>query len=268
MKKFLFIISLLLLFVQCDDGDFDTPSFVFENNIDHCGNLIIFNVGVNDSEALILDLNFNNTNNIFFTTARDNEEFDLNNEIFYRVFDGNVASNYFCQNIPPTSPNIVNEWNGSGILIVNNIIVLDDKDGVEEIDETLDTDLDNFFDYIDIDDDNDGVLTSNEINNDGSFIDTDGDSIPNHLDADDDGDSIPTLNELITDSNGDTILDYLDNTTTINQTQRLQITNTYNLNYTTSFVIENMSLNNQSGNAINFLHYEYGVKTGDISVSE
>ncbi len=267
MKNIFLGVFTVFLFVQCDDGNFDTPSFVFEDNIDHCGDLIIFNIGADDSEALILNINFDNTDNVFFTTERTNQPFNLDNKISYRVFNEAITSSYFCQNIPPSSPSIANQWSGSGTLIVNNIIVLDDNDNVEELVGIIDTDSDGIFNYIDIDDDNDGILTSNEINDDGSFIDTDGDLIPNHLDADDDGDSVPTINELITDTNGDTIIDYLDNTTQITQTERLQITNTYNLNYTTSFTIEDMSLNNGDGNAINYTNFEFGVKTGNVSVT-
>jgi len=268
MKKIFLLFTISLFLTQCDDGDFDEPSFVFENNINECGDLIIYNIGVDNSEALILNVDFTNTDGVFYTTERENETFNLSNRISYRVFDGIVTSSYFCQNIPPTSPKIVNQWNGSGTLIVNNTIILNDNDGVEELDYDLDTDGDEISDYLDIDDDNDGILTINEINDDGSFIDTDGDSIPNHLDNDDDGDSIPTLNEFETDSNGNTIVDYLDDTTQITQPDRTAVTNKHTLSYTTTFVIENMSLHNGDGNTINYSNFEFGVKTGDILITD
>ena len=268
MKKVFLLFTISLFLTQCDDGDFDEPSFVFDNNINECGDLIIYNIGEDNSEALILDVNFTNTDNIFYTTERENEVFDLSNRISYRVFDGAVTSSYFCQNIPPTSPKVVNKWSGSGTLIVNNTIILDDNDGIdEEVDDTLDTDGDDIPNYLDIDDDGDGILTANEINSDGTFIDTDGDNIFNHLDDDDDGDSIPTLNEFETDSNGDTIVDYLDATTQITQTARTAVTNKHTLSYTTIFIIENMSLYNGDGNAINYSNYEFGVKTGDVLIT-
>ncbi len=273
MKKIFLLITTILLLTQCDDGNFDEPSFVFENNISECGELIIFNIGANDSEALILNLdyhgingNINPVNLQFYSTVMTDKEYDLTNNISYRVFDGGIGNNYFCQNIPPTNPNIVGEWNGNGTLLVNNIIVLDDNDGVEELNHDLNSDDDDIPNYIDIDDDNDGILTADEINDDGSINDTDGDQIPNYLDADDDGDNIPTLNEYTTDSNGDTIDDYLDSNTAIDQGPRNQITNKYNLNYTTSFIIENMSLTNGEGNAINYSNFNYGVKTGSFII--
>jgi len=62
------------------------------------------------------------------------------------------------------------------------------------------------------DHDGDGVDTILEdINNDGNFFndDTDEDGIPNYLDTDDDGDGILTIDEL-GDANNDGIPDYLD----------------------------------------------------------
>ena len=266
MKKIVLLVFFAFSLLQCDDGNFDTPSFVFEDNIGSCGNLIVYNIGAGNSEALILNIDENNTNNAFYKTVMEDVEFNLDNRITYRVFDAEVSSGYFCQDIPPTTPNIVNEWNGGGVLVVNNVIVLDDKDGVEEEDHDLDTDGDEIPNYLDIDDDNDGILTANEINDDGTLLDTDNDGIPNYLDNDDDNDGVLTINEFLTDTDGDTIVDYLDDTTQIVQDARVAIVNKYNLNYSTSFVIKNLSLQNDSGNAINYEDFNYGVKTGDLLI--
>lgn len=120
---------------------------------------------------------------------------------------------------------------------VFNVVRADhDNDGIYSIDEDLDAngflfdDADNpdddvVFAYLDTDDDNDGVLTSLEIETDDddnliAFLDTDGDGLSNHLDDDDDGDGRDTLDEIninattgeITypDSDEDGIADYLD----------------------------------------------------------
>ena len=85
----------------------------------------------------------------------------------------------------------------------------------------LDTDNDGIFDYLDTDDDNDGILTQNEVGqNDESYLDTDGDGIPNYLDFDDDNDGINTLDEdanlngspLDDDVDGDGIIDGYEST--------------------------------------------------------
>ncbi|WP_287603901.1 choice-of-anchor L domain-containing protein [Thiothrix sp.] len=91
-----------------------------------------------------------------------------------------------------------------------------------------DTDGDKVPDYLDNDDDGDGLLTQHEVadpNTDGDLADardTDGDKIPDYLDADDDGDGKPTATEKAdmngdknpadaVDSDDDGIPNYLDN---------------------------------------------------------
>jgi hypothetical protein len=87
-----------------------------------------------------------------------------------------------------------------------------------------DSDGDGIPNYMDPDDDNDGVLTQNEDpNGAGGPADdnTDGDALPNYLDPDDDGDGTPSSaegndpnnnddDEDAIDTDGDGIVDYLD----------------------------------------------------------
>lgn len=129
-------------------------------------------------------------------------------------------------------PNFFEDFNGDGDLtnddtdgdtIPNYLDDDDDGDGVLTIDEAkdmdgnpIDTDGDGDVDYLDFDDDGDGVFTAFETG------DTDADGIPNYLDNDDDGDMILTINENADpnldgdpadalDTDADTIPDYLDN---------------------------------------------------------
>ena len=96
----------------------------------------------------------------------------------------------------------------------------DDNDGVPNVFEDFngdgdvtndDTDDDGVPNYLDEDDDGDGVLTIDEaVDEDGNPIDTDGDGDVNYLDNDDDGDGLFSNFETgDTDANG--VLDYLDN---------------------------------------------------------
>ncbi|MEM7126238.1 MAG: hypothetical protein AAF702_07915 [Chloroflexota bacterium] len=81
---------------------------------------------------------------------------------------------------------------------------------------TLDTDEDGFLNFLDPDDDGDGVLTIYEFadpNGDGNpddAIDTDGDQMPNYLDPDDDNDGVATSEEGTLDRNQNGQPDYLD----------------------------------------------------------
>jgi Family of unknown function (DUF6252) len=96
----------------------------------------------------------------------------------------------------------------------------DDGDGVPNVFEDFngdgdlsndDTDGDGTPNFLDEDDDGDGILTINEqLDVDGNPLDTDGDGDVDYLDNDDDGDGLFTNFES-GDTDGDGIVDYLDN---------------------------------------------------------
>ena len=80
-----------------------------------------------------------------------------------------------------------------------------DGDGVPDIVEDLngdgnpcndDTDGDGIPNYLDIDDDNDDMITADEIAENGWEFDLDGDGIPNYLDPDDNGDGIASSQQM------------------------------------------------------------------------
>jgi len=96
-----------------------------------------------------------------------------------------------------------------------------DSDGVPDLFEfgpqltsPQDSDHDGLIDALDIDDDNDGVLTKDELepSQDPVYaVDTDGDGVFNYQDANDDGDSrLTKLEGTSSDTDQDGILDYLD----------------------------------------------------------
>ncbi|MCF6351135.1 MAG: hypothetical protein L3J23_08945 [Flavobacteriaceae bacterium] len=121
MKKLFILFSILFLITSCE-VDFAEPNFNFdEQTINTCGDVLVL-FKINENETLILETEINNLNNIFFTTAIDQESYFLNDKISYRIFNANVTSDYFCQNIPPTVPIPINEWVGSGTLVVSNTI--------------------------------------------------------------------------------------------------------------------------------------------------
>ena len=257
---------------SCDDGNVDVPEFNFANvEIHTCGNVVLFKI--NGNEALSVELNENNIENAFFLTDWNDREFSLGaNAIRYRTFDSKPTTGYFCQNIPPTSPAIVGEWIGSGTLIADTVMTIDDKDGVvEEVNDTLNTDGDSFPNYKDWDDDNDGILTKNEDpNGDNNPVndDTDGDGVPNYLDSDDDGDGIPSIEESVTnDDDGDGIPDYLDADTTLSDVRVLS-PNQYKEIYNTTFTIKLLKLVNTNSNIIQFDSFDYGNAINEKTIIE
>jgi hypothetical protein len=80
-----------------------------------------------------------------------------------------------------------------------------DGDGLEDGDEKGDFDGDGVRDYLDPDDDNDGVLTRDE-----GTSDVDGDGNGNHEDLDSDGDGVSDQVEGISDPDGDGIPNLFD----------------------------------------------------------
>lgn len=92
-------------------------------------------------------------------------------------------------------------------------------DSLEAGDEDLDTppddsDDDGIPDFRDTDSDDDGIEDAEGVGADGTPLDSDGDGTPDFVDTDDDGDGIPDSNERVagtnTDTDGDGIPDRLD----------------------------------------------------------
>lgn len=120
MKKYLVILMSIFLF-SCDDGDFDVPSFNFDSvTINSCSDLFLYKI--NESESLSIQLPGTETTNDFFNTAMDHVSYSVSNEIFYRLYNDSVTTDYFCQSNPLSTPTIIKEWVGSGTVIINNVI--------------------------------------------------------------------------------------------------------------------------------------------------
>ena len=207
MRKLFFISILLSLFSSCNDGDIIITDFNFEaSNLNNCGGpgaYVFYNINNSlfaESISLVLE-----TSDILFLES-GTVEYVLNGITYavnYRKYDDDTTDDYFCSNIPPTTPNVTIEFLGaSGIAVLTTIVTKNDEDGIEE-DSTsnLDTDNDGLLNYYDNDDDGDNVPTLNELGseflagNEEFPLDTDNDGIYNYLDIDDDGDTILTRYE-------------------------------------------------------------------------
>jgi hypothetical protein len=169
------------------------------------GGYLFFKINTENTESLSLRLG--TTNELF--TSNDTLVSILNgtsNFVNYRIFNGEVSPDYFCNEVPPTEPQVVIEYiadSGSATLIT--ITERDDNDGLtKEQEGSGDFDSDGLPDYYDFDDDGDNVPTILELdtkNLDGDNdpttnpLDTDMDGIPDYLDEDDDGDGVLTRYE-------------------------------------------------------------------------
>jgi hypothetical protein len=208
MKK-LFLLLLLTSILSCNDGDIIVTTFNFDDtNLLACGGpggYLFFKINSDNTESLSLRLG---TTDELFTTS-DTLVSVLNgtsNFVNYRVFDGEVDPGYFCNEVPPTVPQVTIEYianSGSATLIT--ITERDDNDRLtKEQEGPGDFDGDGLPNFYDFDDDGDNVPTILELdtkNADGDNdpttnpLDTDMDGIPDYLDEDDDGDGVLTRYE-------------------------------------------------------------------------
>ncbi len=251
IRHFLNWLLVLSIIAACDDGDVAVQSFDFEDQpLAYCNSdqSILFYVrNSSKTEAVLADLTVN-LNNLLNPGILNYDLAGSTNNATYRIFDASAGPEYFCSAIPPTSPNVVEQYTAvSGRAELFVVVSKDDLDDVSTDDELpldQDTDGDGIFNYIDFDDDGDNVPTAFELdlfNTDGDNnpltnpLDTDEDGIPNYLDSDDDGDGILTIDE---DLNGDLDPtndftdpnvgpDYLNATVNLNTSQPLYREHTY-----------------------------------------
>ncbi|TVZ28169.1 hypothetical protein JM83_3276 [Gillisia sp. Hel_I_86] len=295
MRNYFYLLFLLLGFTSCDDGDIIINNFDFEDDtLSSCDKIgrpkVFFNINSDDifesislvsSNTAISDLA-----SILTTKTETDISFNLdsNNKINYRVYDGSITTDYFCNSLPPSSPKVIQEFVSVGgtVKISTTRIYLDstdsDGDGIKDVDEfDGDTDGDGIDDKYDIDDDGDNVLTSREIENpnedfvnEDGYRDTDQDDIPNYLDDDDDNDTVKTKFEVseefqdptvLENANAEGLANYLNPTVT---SSFLEVTfvkeNKFNVKYTSIIKIENLQLQNQdgTGEVISFESYRLG----------
>lgn len=263
MKTLICFLILSSFFLACDDGDIIVTTFNFdEANLNNCGgpgNYIFFKINNNTSESISLSVG---TSDILFIES-GSRVFVLNgtsNIVNYRIYNGDITNSYFCNSIPPISPDVITEFIGSsGEATLVTDVTLDDMDGiVEDSTSSLDTDEDSLLDFYDEDDDGDNVPTITELGTD--FLngisktpqDTDKDGTPDYLDDDDDGDGTLTRYE---DTNGDLDptnditdpsvgADYLNPNITTETIIDEYRSHTYNLKSDISLILSNLVLIN------------------------
>lgn len=230
MKNLLVLLSFLLVLSACDDGDVILVELDFDDTFEACGELVFFNVKESPAESISLQISSPplTLNDILkvVPTAPGSYLVELVNPILtgtvngttnlfnYRSY-GTLTSNLFCNDVPPSNLQIIQDLSSyDGIYTITTIFFEDDDDGIPAEMEDIngngnlfddDTDGDGIPNFLDEDDDGDNVLTKTELldydntDDDGDPLtnpkDTDGDGIPNYLDPDDDGDGVLTINE-------------------------------------------------------------------------
>jgi len=131
MKRLVFIFFTGIL-MSCNDGDLQIESIDFDDSsIQTCEATITLSSTVffklNTEEALILELASGLLKN---EVSQDTIISALPGEssLIYRLFTGTVATNYFCDAIPPITPTVLEEIEASvGEVLITTIQSLTDS---------------------------------------------------------------------------------------------------------------------------------------------
>lgn len=288
MKRIFLLFACNVFLMGCDDGDIIVSDFNFDvdSDLNLCefqGNRKVLHIVTESNEAISLTFEQNILENIEGVIRPGTFSVPINNSnrINYRRLDATVNSDdYFCQEIPPSNPNVLEEFvSTSGgsvefeIIKVSGPDVDTDDDGIPDVDESgpnndifnYDTDEDGIPNFLDRDDDNDNIPTITEIGGENApdiALDSDDDGVPNYLDTDDDGDGVITryedlnaldqrnppnqtdLNPRDDDSNGNGIPNYLDPTSTESLTVDFFRNNILSRRFNITVVFNNITLEN------------------------
>lgn len=124
MKKYACLLVFALLLNGCDDGDlkvdtidFDDPSITGQT-CNPLTNSLIYKI--KSQESLLIQLPENTLQNDA-TVVGTPLTIDINNtsyRVVYRAYDGAVTTPNICGAIPPTTPNVTEEWQALGGQIV------------------------------------------------------------------------------------------------------------------------------------------------------
>jgi len=303
VKKIFFLFFTFLFCFACDDGDIIVTTFDFDNetNLQFCDGalddestedeILIFNINNDTQETIAFAFDRGGFRGTFQRIMDESGgivqdsiisiNLSSTNQIIYRTYIGEVPNTYFCQNVPPSSPQVAQEFvsaNGGSVNLNITIISQSDNDGIfteaaapdnyngpfESI--LQDSDNDGIPDSLDTDDDNDNVSTLTETSdNIEGFLDpatglpdTDQDGILNYLDNDDDADGTlsrnedlnalennnnPILNPNDDDADNDGVPNYLDADNSESLEVNFYKTNTISRTFRTIVVAKNITLN-------------------------
>ena len=131
-KKLLFIFSFALI-LGCSDGDLQIETIDFDSvAIQDCANIDVTTGNVffkiSTTEALILELQSGvlNNGNSTTDTVETVSSIPGNSQLVYRIFSDNVTSNYFCDDVPPATPTVIEEIEAAdGSVIIKSIANVD-----------------------------------------------------------------------------------------------------------------------------------------------
>ncbi|SHI79151.1 hypothetical protein SAMN04488096_104293 [Mesonia phycicola] len=303
IKKVILLLVTFVCLTACDDGDIIVTTFDYDSDTDlsYCTNALdttylveevqLYNINDDTNESIVFNFSRDGFTGTFDRIIENGSivkdstitiDLSTTNKITYRIFDGEIPSDYYCQSIPPSSPQVTQEYStldGGTVTLNISVTYQDDDDGIPTEANASDdysgpyeylendNDGDGLPDPLDEDDDNDNVSTATEIseNIEGytdpstGLPDTDEDGILNYLDNDDDNDGVLTRNEDLNafdnenvvlnptdDFNAEGIPYYLDENSSTEITVDQYKSNTIDRTFKTTVVANNITLENSS----------------------
>ncbi|MER3317636.1 MAG: hypothetical protein RIB79_05035 [Allomuricauda sp.] len=134
MRKFILLVLCLGILFSCSDGDLEIETINFDSvNLQFCSspnptstNLLF---KINDSEALILELQSDVLNNgVVGETITTESNVPSQSQVTYRIFSDTVDNGYFCDGIPPAEPIVIDEVEAEdGQVIIETVVDPDDN---------------------------------------------------------------------------------------------------------------------------------------------
>ena len=140
MVKYFFLTLFAGMLFSCSDGDLQIETIDFDSvAIQFCTapqtgvKNIMFKI--NEDEALILELQSGVLNKgVVGETITTESAIPNQSQVTYRIFSDNVTKNYFCDDIPTTEPNVVDEIEAQdGTVIVETTANEDNTEFVHTI---------------------------------------------------------------------------------------------------------------------------------------
>lgn len=166
--RILFAFAILVLINSCSDGDIQIETIDFDSaSLEFCDTEITTSSTVffklNTSEALILELQ----SGVLKNEASDgtiSSTVPGQSQITYRTFSDNISKAYFCDEIPPTTPTVIEEILAEGGEVF--ITTLQNATDTTKYDHTIE------FSGISLVRDNGERITDLTINNFGTITTT------------------------------------------------------------------------------------------------
>lgn len=112
MKHFSVLLLVFFFIVGCNDGDIIVKNFNFDEvPLKTCGEIgsyVFYKENPESFESLSLLLSISDS--LYTEPGVKNYSLSSSNTVNYRRYDGTLGNNYFCTSIPPSSPNILEEY--------------------------------------------------------------------------------------------------------------------------------------------------------------